>query len=104
MTDQERYTFTYECGDTGITMTVKQGLNVHEMCEQFENFLLATGYRLREYESVGVVDEFKDVPESKTDNCTAGMFDFDFGNHFRFGAAHTSWMDDLGSGAVLGDK
>lgn len=54
---EEKYAFSYECGDTRVELRIGQGLDVHEMCAQFENFLLATGYRLREHESIGVVDE-----------------------------------------------
>lgn len=66
--NEEKYTFSYECGDTVVTMELGQGLDVREMCEQFENFLLATGFRLRDGESIGVTDETRDRPDDEMDD------------------------------------
>ena len=91
---EEKYTFTYECGDTAVTMTVGQGLDVHQMCGQFENFLLAAGYRLREHESVGVTDGDPDAaPASKTDDYIGSLFEFGSGNHLRFDGAN-AWAEE----------
>lgn len=92
---EEKYTFSYEYGDTGVTMTVEQGLDVHQMCAQFENFLLATGYRLREHESIGVTDGDPDAepPASKTDDYIGSLFEAGSGNHLRFDGAN-AWADE----------
>jgi hypothetical protein len=54
---EETYTFIYEYGDTHVEMHIGGELDVLEMTEQFENFLLSTGYRLREGQSLGIVTE-----------------------------------------------
>ena len=102
MTDQERYTFNYEYGDTSVTLRLGMGLSIDEMAEQFENFLLAAGYRMPDGLHIGLIGD--DTSEPITDKYLGGLFDDDSGNHFRFDGAHTSWMDDLGSVTVLGDK
>jgi len=91
---EEKYTLSYEYGDTGVTMTVGQGLDVHEMCAQFENFLLATGFRLREHESIGVIDGGPDAaPASKTDDYMTNLFEAGSGNHLRFDGAN-AWGEE----------
>jgi hypothetical protein len=88
MSNEERYTFTYEYGDVGVTMSVGMGLNVEEMLEQFENFLLATGYRLHEGQSVGLVDDAAETaPESKVDGYIGGLFDDHSGSVLKFDGA-----------------
>jgi len=88
---EEKYTLSYEYGDTGVTMTVGQGLDVHEMCAQFENFLLATGFRLRDGESVGITAA--DPLPSKTDDYMANLFEAGSGNHLRFDGAN-AWGEE----------
>jgi hypothetical protein len=100
---EEKYTFTYECGDTGITMTIGEGLDVHQMCGQFENFLLATGYRLREHESIGVTDGDPDAaPASKTDDYIGSLFESGSGNHIRFDGANAWAEEQARAGGYIG--
>ena len=103
---QEKYAFSYECGDTRVELRVGQGLDVHEMCAQFENFLLATGYRLREHESVGVVDEMESVapdngPDADEEDLnTIGRYlegvagDVGHGSTLKFDGAN-AWADQI---------
>ena len=86
MTNQERYTLTYEYGDTGVTMRLGMGLGIDEMAEQFENFLLATGYRLPDGLHIGIVGDSEDSP--KVDSYIEGLFDDDSSNYFRFDGAN----------------
>lgn len=102
MNNEEQYTLTYEYGDICVTMNVGMGLNVDEMVEQFENFLLATGYRLPEGMKLGIVNEEPEAP--KVDQYLGGLFDDESGSHFKFDGNHTDWLSDSESVTVLGDK
>lgn len=97
MTEQELYTLNYEYGSTSVTMRLGMRLNIDQMIGQFENFLLATGYRMPDGLHLGLV-------RNDIDKYLRGLFDDDSGNHLRFDGAHTSWMDDPGSVTALGDK
>lgn len=92
MSNEEQYTLTYEYGGIGVTMNLGMGLNIEEMLEQFENFLLATGYRLPEGQSVGLVDETAD--ESKVEGYIGGLFDDNGADHLRFDGAN-AWGNEV---------
>ena len=102
MTDQELYTLNYEYGSTSVTMRLGMGLSIDEMAEQFENFLLAAGYRMPDGLHIGLVGD--DTSEPATDKYLGGLFDDNSSNHFRFDGSHTSWMDDLGGVTAPGTK
>jgi hypothetical protein len=102
MESEEQYTLTYEYGDIGVTMNLGMGLNIEEMLEQFENFLLATGYRLPEGQSIGLVDET--AAESKVEGYIGGLFDDNGSDHLRFDGAN-AWGNEItfyGSGGPGG--
>lgn len=92
MENEEQYTLTYEYGGIGVTMNLGMGLNIEEMLEQFENFLLATGYRLPEGQSIGLVDET--ASESKVEGYIGGLFDDNGGDHLRFDGAN-AWGNEV---------
>lgn len=92
MSNEEQYTLTYEYGGINVTMDLGMGLNIEEMLAQFENFLLATGYRLPEGQSVGLVDETAD--ESKVEGYIGGLFDDHSGNVLKFDGAD-AWGNEV---------
>jgi len=92
MSNEEQYTLTYEYGDIGVTMNIGSGLSVEDMLAQFENFLLATGFRLPEGQSVGLVQD--DAPESKVEGYIGGLFDDNGADHLRFDGAN-AWGNEV---------
>ena len=107
MENEEQYTLTYEYGDIGVTMNIGQGLNIEEMIDQFENFLLATGYRLPEGQSIGLVEET--ATKSKVEGYIGGLFDdngvsyppFDGANAWSNSVA-ADWLNFDGGDAPVG--
>lgn len=94
---EEKYAFSYEYGDTRVELRIGQGLDVHEMCAQFENFLLATGYRLREHETIGVVDEM----ESRSDGNESEDREIDEDELDTIGRYLEGVAGDVGHGSTL---
>jgi hypothetical protein len=95
---EEKFTFTYTFGDRNVVMTLGMGLNLDEMCEQFENFLLASGYRLDAGEHVGLVDddfpgERKEKEKEKAED-PAPLYHSSPNTYLKFDGNHTDWATD----------
>lgn len=85
MTTAGRFTFNYEDEEGfGISMSCKEGKDIDEMLEAFEDFLFACGYRLQDGETLGITDdgilsdsghgsEFKFDPEKNYFHWDSGM-------------------------------
>lgn len=48
----------YGSPETTIEYEISSDTNIHEVCQSFENFLLACGYRLNEGERIGIIENY----------------------------------------------
>jgi hypothetical protein len=48
----------YGSPETKIEYEIDAETNIHEVCQCFENFLLACGYRLKKGENVRIVEDY----------------------------------------------
>ena len=48
----------YGSPETKIEYEIDSETNIHEVCQCFENFLLACGYRLNQGESIKIVEDY----------------------------------------------
>lgn len=48
----------YGSPETNIEYEIDAESNIHEVCQSFENFLLACGYRLNKGENVRIVEDY----------------------------------------------
>ena len=47
----------YGSPETKIEYEIDSETNIHEVCQSFENFLLACGYRLNQGERIGITED-----------------------------------------------
>lgn len=48
----------YGSPETKIEYEIESESSIHEVCQSFENFLLACGYRLNEGERIGIIENY----------------------------------------------
>ena len=48
----------YGSPETTIEYEISSETNINEVCQSFENFLLACGYRLNEGERIGIIENY----------------------------------------------
>lgn len=48
----------YGSPETKLEYQIDSETNIHEVCQCFENFLLACGYRLSQGERIGIVEDY----------------------------------------------
>lgn len=88
MTTTGRFTFNYEDDEGfGISMSCKEGKDIEEMLEAFEDFLFACGYRLEDGKVLGITDD-------------GILSDSGHGSEFKFGP-ETTFHWDSGMGSFL---